>query len=69
MTDAQFRRILLELGLYTQKEIAQVLGLTPRTIIRHFKPKGAKGKTTPSLQTQRLVWMLQQHGIPPEFRR
>jgi hypothetical protein len=67
MTDAQFRRALLELGLHTQKEAAKVLGLNPRTVLRHSQA----GKPSPhalSLTTERLIWMLQKHGIPKEFR-
>lgn len=67
MTDAQFRRALLELGLYTQKEAAQVLGLNPRTVLRHSQP-GRQSAHALSLTTERLIWMLQKYGIPKEFR-
>lgn len=63
MTAAQFRRALLELGLDTQEDAARVLGISRRTVIRHFADE-----TPVPLYVQRLIELLRRYGIPKEFR-
>jgi predicted transcriptional regulator len=64
MTDQQFRRALVRLGLLTQGDAARVIGISRRSVIRYSKAGGV----SPAV-VDRVIELLQEYGIPKRLMR
>lgn len=62
MTSAQYRKALERLGL-TIETAAPIIGITPR---HSYRLAGSDRNV--SVTIERLLWLLERHGIPPQWR-
>jgi hypothetical protein len=64
MTDQQFRRALLRLGLHTRRQAVKVLGISRSSVIRYSRPKGISPPVV-----DRVIELLLEFGIPKRLLR